>query len=127
MITYLFFIISEVLSLLQVRVAEEKAADAPACLESLSWFCGRKKHEIVEKLRTLPGFVNFVETMLLLSEPLSWTQTAAGFMLSVPFFGESTGRISCQNKLPNNYCSKSKEMSKFKCYILHCKLLTAQS
>lgn len=45
-----------VLLLFWVCAGEEKA---PACLESLSWFCRRKnkqkKHEVVEEL---PGFVN---------------------------------------------------------------------
>lgn len=82
-----------------MRVAEEKTAEAPECLESLSWFCSRKKKvEIMEKL---PGFCEFVEVrMMMLSEP-SWTQTAAAVRLLFLFL---------ESQLEEIYCSKSTEM-----------------
>lgn len=104
-----------VLLLFWVCAGEEKA---PACLESLSWFCCRKKQtKKTWSCGRAARFCKFVEmTMTMLSEP-SWTQTAAGFLLLFLFLGSQLEEI---------YCSKSTEMHWFKCCSFFSKWLTAQ-
>lgn len=112
---FFYYFGSMVLLLFRVCAGEEKA---PACLESLSWFCCRKKNKKTWSCGRAARFCKFVEmTMTLLSEP-SWTQTAASFLLLFLFLGSQLEEI---------YCSKSTEMYWYKCCSFFSKWLTAQS
>lgn len=82
--------------------------------ESLSWFCGRKKHEVVEKLHTLPGFVNLSRWRWRCCRSRAGHKQLSAFCCRFLFWGnqleEFHARINNPTLRKIVYCCKSKEM-----------------